>query len=476
MILNDDVCYQALLAHDRRFDGVFFVGVSTTGIYCRTVCPAKTPRRENCTFYANAASAERWGYRPCLRCRPELAPGNAHIDAVSRLAAAAVSRIEDGALADQSVDELAAELGVTGRHLRRVVQQELGVSPVELAQTRRLLVAKRLLTDTDLPVIDIAFASGFSSLRRFNALFKERYRLTPTALRKRKETGSPTAILRCEVAYRPLMDWDSILTFLAARAIAGVEAVEGNRYLRTAEVGKHRGWIAVEPSVGKDALTVELSTSLAPALMMIVARVKRLFDLAADPQQICAQLGTLADTCPGLRVPGAFDGFEMAVRAVLGQQVSVKAASTLAGRFVSAFGEPIETPHNGLTRISPAAKQVAAAEPNALRSLGIPSTRVDTILALATAIADKRAALKPGVDVEKTMTTLKELPGIGEWTAQYIAMRALSWPDAFPHTDLGIMKALGEKNPRRVLEMAEPWRPWRAYAVMHLWKTLEANP
>jgi AraC family transcriptional regulator, regulatory protein of adaptative response / DNA-3-methyladenine glycosylase II len=476
MILNDDLCYQALLAHDRRFDGLFFVGVSTTGIYCRTVCPAKTPRRENCTFYASAAAAEQRGYRPCLRCRPELAPGNAHVDAVDRLVAAAVSRIEDGDLTERSVDALAAEMGVTGRHLRRAVQQELGVSPVELAQTHRLLLAKRLLTDTDLPVIEVAFASGFSSLRRFNALFKERYRLNPTALRKKKTTGEHKEVLRCELAYRPPLAWESLRTFLAGRAMAGVETVERNGYQRTVVVGKYQGWITVEPSEGRDALTVEVSASLAPVFVPTLARVKRLFDLAADPQRIAAHLGILAEAHPGLRVPGALDGFEMAVRAVLGQQVSVRAASTLAGRFVTAFGEPIETPHPGLTHLSPTAERVAQISTEELRAIGIPTARANTILALAEAVADGRIVLRAGADVEKTMAALKELPGIGGWTAQYVALRALGWPDAFPHTDLGIMKALGEKDPRRILEIAEPWRPWRGYAVMHLWKCLEVTP
>jgi AraC family transcriptional regulator of adaptative response / DNA-3-methyladenine glycosylase II len=473
--LNGDTCYRALLTRDVRFDGVFFVGVATTGIYCRPVCPARKPRRENCAFYRSAAAAERAGYRPCLRCRPELAPGNARVDATSRLAAVAMSRIEDGALGELSVEELAAELGVTGRHLRRVVEGEFGVSPVSLAQTQRLLLARRLLTDTRLPVTEVAFACGFASLRRFNALFRERYRQNPTQLRKGSAAAPLPETFTCEVAYRPPFDWPALLAFLVGRAASGVEAVEGERYLRTAAIGKHRGSLVVSPSPGRNALRVELAASLAPALLPVTARVKRLFDLAAHPEAIAAHLGPLAAARPGLRVAGAFDGFEMAVRAILGQQVSVKAASTLAARFVAAFGEPITTPFTPLTHLSPSPERVAAAEPRAITALGIVRARADALLALARAVEGGRIRLEPAGDAQRTIAELQKLPGIGEWTAQYIAMRALAWPDAFPHTDLGIRKALGENAPRRILTMAEAWRPWRAYAAMHLWKSLETD-
>lgn len=475
MKLDDSMCWQALQSRDSRFDGVFFVGVSTTGIYCRTVCTAKSPRRDRCSFYGSAAAAERAGYRPCLRCRPELAPGHARIDSVSRLAAAAATRIEEGALTEKSVQELAAEMGITDRHLRRVVESELGVSPIELAQTQRLLLAKRLLTDTRLPITEVAFASGFSSLRRFNALFRQRYRLNPRDLRKRKPAEVPPGTLVCELSYRPPLDWESLLGFLSHRACRGVEEITDGRYTRTVAIGKHRGWIAAAPALNKHALRVELSASLAPALSPALAGIKRLFDLSANPQRIAEHLGALALSSPGLRVPGAFDGFEMAIRAILGQQISVKGASTLAGRFAAAFGEPIETPCESLTHITPAAARVAEAHPEEIIHLGILPARARSILALAEAVAQKRILLQSGADVESTISRLKELPGIGEWTAQYIAMRALSWPDAFPHTDLGIYKALCETNPKRVLEIAEAWRPWRSYAVMHHWKTLETK-
>jgi AraC family transcriptional regulator of adaptative response / DNA-3-methyladenine glycosylase II len=476
MNLESETCYQALLTRDARFDGAFFVGVATTGIYCRTVCPARTPRRERCTFYPSAAAAERAGYRPCRRCRPELAPGNARVDAVGRLAVAAASRIEDGVLAEGSVGELAAALGVSDRHLRRVVRSEFGVSPIALAQTQRLLLAKRLLTDTELPITEIAFASGFASLRRFHALFRERYRLNPMELRRERGAISTPETLRCELAYRPPLDGEALLSFLAGRLCRGVEAVDGHGYWRTVAFGKHRGWIAVEPSPLRPPLRVEISASLVPVLLPTLARVKRLFDLAAEPRQIAAHLGPLAAARPGLRVPGAFDGFEIAVRTILGQQVSVRAATTLAGRFAAALGEPIATPFPTLTHLSPTPEQVAAARPETLIACGILAVRARSILALAHAVADGQIVLDPSADVAATIAHLKALPGIGEWTAQVIAMRALSWPDAFPHTDLGITRALGEKNPTRVLQLAAPWRPWRAYATMHLWLPKETTP
>lgn len=473
MNLDTERCYQALLTHDARFDGVFFVGVSTTRIYCRTVCTARTPRPDRCTFYPSAAAAERAGFRPCLRCRPELAPGQARIDSGDRLASDAAARIEGGALTEGGAAGLAREMEVSERHLRRVIAREFGVSPVQLAQTQRLLLAKRLLSDTDLPVGEVALASGFSSLRRFNALFRERYRLSPTDLRRSRPSGPPAETLVCEVAYRPPLDWDSLLAFLVGRASQGAEALDGRRYGRTVQTGGSRGWITVEPIPERPALRVTLAAGLAPVLRPTLARVRRLFDLQADPLPIAAHLGPLADAHPGLRVPGAFDGFEVAVRAVLGQQVTVRAASTLAGRFAAAFGDPVATPLASLTHLPPTPARVAAARPEDLIALGILATRAHSILALARAVASGEISLEPGGDLEETMTRLKALPGIGEWTAQYIAMRALAWPDAFPHTDLGIRKAMGGATPKRLLETAERWRPWRAYAAMHLWKSLE---
>jgi AraC family transcriptional regulator, regulatory protein of adaptative response / DNA-3-methyladenine glycosylase II len=475
MELNHDSCYQALAAHDSRFDGAFYVGVATTGIYCRTVCTARTPRRENCTFYPSAAAAEKAGFRPCLLCRPELAPGNARVDAVGRLAAAVYSRIEDGALSEQRVEDLASTMGVSDRHLRRIVEREFGVSPVELAQTQRLLLAKRLLTDTDLPVTEVAFASGFSSLRRFNALFKERYHLNPTELRKRRAVETTPDVLVCELAYRPPFDWTNLITYLTGRGTRGVESRDRETFRRTVRIKKAVGWLSLRPSGTRNTLRVEISSSLAPALLPVLSRVKRLCDLAAEPQQIAALLGPLSQKHPGLRVPGAFDGFEIAVRAILGQQISVKAATTLAGRFAMAFGETIQTPFSDLTHLYPTPERIARAEPAEIIALGIIGARANSLIALAKAVAEGTVSLEPSGDVESAMARLRQLPGIGEWTAQYIAMRALAWPDAFPHTDLGIRKALGETDSPRILKIAASWQPYRAYAVMHLWKSLEAE-
>ena len=478
MTLDPRTCYRALLARDARFDGRFFVAVSSTRIYCRPVCTVRPPRRENCRFYASAAAAESGGYRPCLRCRPELAPGNASVDATSRLAQAAANMLEDRALEDAGLDTVASRLGVTGRHLRRAFGAEFGVSPVQYAQTQRLLLAKRLLTDTALPITEIAYASGFGSLRRFNTLFRERYRLQPGRLRRRMRdaAGTPGAsdLLRFELNFRPPYDWSALTAFLGARAIAGVESVEAGRYRRTVRLTaggtEHRGWIEATMAPEKPALRVVVSSSLARAAPPVLSRVKSLMDLACHPAEVARALGTLAGRNAGLRVPGAFDGFEVAVRAILGQQVTVAAARTIAGRFAAAFGEPIETPDAALTTVFPTAGRIAALRYDRIARLGMPGARARTVLALARAVADGRLVLAPNADIETTLERLRALPGVGEWTAQYIAMRALSWPDAFPHTDLGVMKALGEKNARRVLAAGEAWRPWRAYAVMHLWQ------
>jgi AraC family transcriptional regulator of adaptative response / DNA-3-methyladenine glycosylase II len=477
MLRNDPAYYQALRARDPRFDGRFFVGVSSTGIYCRPVCAVKTPKAKNCAFFPSAAAAESAGYRPCLRCRPELAPGNSGIDAATRLAQRAASLIEDGLLNGGGVEILASRLGVTSRHLRRVLRGEFGVSPIELAQTQRLLMAKRLLTDTGLPVIEVAFASGFQSLRRFNALFRRRYRLSPSDLRRRVEgSGRPDGLL-FELGYRPPLDWASLLAFLGRRAIAGVEQAEGNEYRRTVRLRQNEktlaGWIAVVPSSHKAALRLTVSGTLAKCLPAVLGRTKHLFDLSCDPVEIARALGELAAAHPGLRVPGAFDGFELAVRAILGQQITIQAARTLAGRFAAAFGESIETPYPALGFLFPRADQVAAATMSDIVSIGVIGSRARSILALARAVARNDLQLEPGGEIQATLERLRNLPGIGEWTAQYILMRALSWPDAFPHTDYGVKKALGEAREREILARAESWRPWRAYAVQHLWQSLE---
>ncbi|HEU0185949.1 MAG TPA: AlkA N-terminal domain-containing protein [Blastocatellia bacterium] len=484
MLLDHDSCYEAIRARDPRFDGVLYVGVKTTGVYCRPVCPANTPRRDRCQFFANAAAAENAGFRPCLRCRPELAPGNAVIDSANRIASSAARRIEAGALNEAGIDELAAEFGVSSRQLRRVVKRELGVTPTELAQTQRLLLAKHLLTDSALPAIEIAFASGFSSVRQFNAIFHKRYGLSPTALRRSQDSKNAGQALTVRLDFRPPMAWQWLLKFLAGRAIPGVESVEDNRYWRAIQIGAgkdacahkgQKGWIIVERVEGADALHVEVSLSLARRLPSLLARVKNLFDLDAHPQLIEARLcedERLRETVSrrsGLRLPGAFDGFEMAMRAVLGQQISVAAARTIAGRITEAFAEPVETPNPRLNRASVSAASLSQAGVADLTRLGLTGKRAECLIALARAVAEGEIKLVPGADAEATIDRLKQIPGVGDWTAHYIAMRALRWPDAFPHSDLGLRKALGETSSKRILEIAEKWRPWRAYALMHLW-------
>ena len=478
MKLDPDICYQALLTRDARFDGCFFAAVASTGIYCRPVCPVKTPRRQSCSFFPSAAAAEAAGFRPCLRCRPELAPGNSSIEANARLAHRAASLIEDGILDGLRLSGLAQRLGVTDRHLRRVFRTELGASPVRFAQTNRLLLAKRLLTDTSLSITDVAMASGFSSVRRFNTLVKEHYRMSPTGLRRKAGHGGSDSIT-LQAGYRPPLAWEELIAFLGTRAIEGVESISEGRYRRSVRVeagGRtHCGWIEVLRSHRRPTLVVRLDGALIGVIPQILAGVKRLFDLSSHPIEIASVLGALAQDRPGLRVPGAFDGFETAVRAILGQQITVKAATTVAGRFAEALGEPIQTPFQEIRRLFPRPREIAECSVSKIAELGIVSQRAKSIIELARAIADGTLCLDPGVDVEETLKALMNLPGVGVWTAQYVAMRALAWPDAFPHTDHGVMKAMNETSPANVLAAAEKWRPWRAYAAMHLWTSLKGR-
>jgi AraC family transcriptional regulator of adaptative response / DNA-3-methyladenine glycosylase II len=393
------------------------------------------------------------------------------------LAGAAANLLEHEAFGGAGVAALATQLGVSDRHLRRVFEAQFGVAPIGFLQTQRLLLAKRLLTDTALPITQIAFASGFSSVRRFNALFRERYRLNPRELRKStaSDQAHPDALV-FELAYRPPYDWQAWASFLSQRAIGAVELVLANCYRRTVRIRHagvvHTGWIAIEQSAKRPALRLTLSASLAKVVPPVLARAKQLTDLACNPAEIAQALGPLANQHPGLRVPGAFDGFEIAVRAILGQQVSVKAARTLAKRFANAFGEHINTPWPELTTLFPTEQRIAACSAAQIAQLGIVGARAKSIISLARALAENKLSLDPSVSLEATLDALRNLPGVGEWTAQYIAMRALGWPDAFPHSDLGVLKALGVASPKAALAAGEQWRPWRAYAVMHLWNSL----
>ncbi len=495
MDLNSSACYQAMKAHDTRFDGRFFVGVTSTKIYCRPICRVRIPLLKNCTFHPSAAAAEVAGFRPCLKCRPELAPGFAATEASAKLARAAARMIEDGVANELDLVTLAQKIGVTDRHLRRIFADEFGVSPVQFAQTQRLLLAKRLLTDTTMNVTDVAFASGFSSVRRMNTLFADRYGFAPTRLRKDNHVGDAASnannakFFTFFLTYRPPYDWAGILAFLEKRAIPNVEAISSDEYrriLRTSHAGRDKlpdiaCWIRVRHVARKHALEVTLSPAFAKALPQVLATIKRVFDLHADPVEISDAIGALAKSNKGLRLPGAFDGFELAVRAVLGQQVTVKAARTLAIRFVNAFGEKIEfddaTPFDDLSYAFPTPARVATLTQDDIASLGIVSARANAIIAIAAKVVADELDLSANAVVENTIESLQTVKGIGPWTAHYIAMRALSWPDAFPPQDVAILNALDLPNTkagqREADVIAEKWQPWRSYAVLHLWNSLE---
>lgn len=475
--------YAAFVAHDRRFDGRFLVGVTSTGIYCRPVCKVRTPRATNCRFFPHAAAAEAGGFRPCLRCRPELAPGLSAIDSPSRLAWAAARRIEAGALDESGLTGLAAHLGITDRHLRRVFGEAFGVSPIDYAQTQRLLLAKRLLADTTLPVTEVGLTAGFGSLRRFNTLFRERYGLTPSTLRRSadRDHAPGDGGLRFELAFRPPFDWDGLLAFLSARCVAGVEEVTAGEYRRTLRLdtggdAPPTGWLTVTLApAARHAVALTVSPGLQRALPAVLAGVGRLCDLSCDPQAVAQGLGPLAANAPGLRVPGAIDGFEVAVRAVLGQQVSVKAAHTLAGRVVEAFGEPVATPFTALHHLFPTPARLAQLDPAALAALGIVRSRAHALVALARAVAAGTLDLGPCADVDATLARLQALPGIGPWTAQYIALRGLGWPDAWPSGDVVLCKVLGGVSRGEADTLAQAWRPWRSYATLHLWRSASST-
>jgi AraC family transcriptional regulator of adaptative response / DNA-3-methyladenine glycosylase II len=480
-----DSCYRALAARDTRFDGVFFTGVQTTGIYCRPVCPAKTPRLSSCRFFSNAAAAEAAGFRPCLRCRPELAPYALQ----QNLAYAVWQRIAAGKLdADEEVsgiEGLAAQIGLSSRQLRRVLLQHFGVTPVELAQTQRLLFAKKLLQETRLPMADVAFAAGFGSVRRFNALFASRYGMAPGVIRRAAEREQiQPGSLTLRLAYRPPYAWRETLEYLGGRAIPGVEAVQpdaaGGAYMRTVQIGATAGWLRVSHLAGKDQLQLEVAPALAPHLMSLLARVRSQFDLDANPLVIESHLQEdpmlarqIALTA-GIRVPGAFDPFELAVRAVLGQQVSVAGATTLAARLVQRYGSATITPWKQLSRHFPAPHTLAIADD--IASIGLPAARGATVRAIARFAAQGGLDMAPGITLDAAIERLKTVPGIGDWTASYIALRALRFPDAFPAGDLGLQKAAAPESPRltekQLSALSAAWAPWRGYAALLLWQSL----
>lgn len=478
-MLDEDVCYRALRGSDSRFDGLFFVGVSTTGIYCRPICPAKKARRESCTFYVSAGAAEQDGYRPCLRCRPELAPAVAPYESRSVTVSGIVSRIQGGCLnGEGDVSALSAEFEMSSRQLRRVVRDVTGTTPIQLAQTSRLLLAKQLLTETKLPVTRIAFASGFSSVRRFNESFLVHYRMSPSRLRRNVGASHSDGTLTLRMTYRPPFLWEALLDFLRRRAIAGVEELTDDVYRRTVMIDDHVGWVEVANDGHRESLVVRVSSSLTPVLQRLLARLRDLFDLHARPDVVDEHLRTSdlisKSVCqrPGLRVPGAFEGFELAWRAILGQQVSVRGASTLAARFAQRFGRSIDTPFPGLTHLTPHPEAVTTARTATVAKIGIPVARAVSLRDVAKLCATEPTLLRPGTPVHRATEYLRAINGVGGWTASYIAMRALHWPDAFPETDLGIRHALKLDKANDILQVSQAWRPWRAYAAMHLWLSL----
>lgn len=491
--IDQDACYLALKARDARFDGRFFTGVTSTGIYCRPVCAVRTPKRENCRFFAHAARAERAGFRPCLRCRPELAPHalSWSVQDASAILARQAARLLDEPDAwseqDASVAALAQRIGVSDRHLRRIFEAQFGVSPMHYLQTRRLLTAKQLLADTDLPIAQVALASGFASVRRFNAAFAAHYQLNPTQLR-RAGAGAAGRGVAVRLGYRPPYDVAAMVDFFRRRQIDGLECVDADPrtgqalICRTMQLQRgptdYRGWLLARFDAQRCQLVLQVSDSLRLVLPQLIRRVRNTFDLDADPHSINQILHPHFPDGDGLRVPGTPDGFELAVRAVLGQQVTVAAARTLARRLVEQFGEPIETGHPGLSRLFPGAAVLSAASAQALGALGIVKQRQRAIQALAQAVAGGQLQLHAGADVGATMDRLMRLPGIGEWTAHYIAMRALRWPDAFPAGDVALHRALAvrdQAHPQRAAEArSQAWRPWRSYAVLRAWSALPA--
>ena len=475
MHLDFAACDRARLAQDPRFDGRFFIGVTSTGIYCRSICPAPTAKQRNVRYFPSAAAAAEAGFRPCLRCRPEAAPGSPAWLGTSATVRRALKLIQEGALDTESVDHLASRLGIGPRHLHRLFVQHLGASPLAVAQTRRLHFAKHLIDDTRLAMTDIALASGFGSLRRFNDAFRQTYGRAPRELRRerRSQAGVDDA-LRLRLAYRPPYDWVALRDFLATRALPGVERVSEGGYARTVRMGAASGWFEVKPVPKVDALELAVHGLGSAALFGVVSRVRQMFDLAADPADVRAvlkkdkRLMPLLRKRPGLRVPGAWDPFEIAVRAVLGQQVSVAAARTFAMRIVSAYGEALSNPAEGLTHLFPTPEALADAD---LTGIGLTGARAKTLVGLAKAVRDGQVSFDAGA--EELRATLVALPGIGNWTAEYIAMRGLSDPDAFPAEDLILRRMAGGKQPlttKGLLKAAEAWRPWRAYAVLHLWR------
>ncbi|WP_308368142.1 MULTISPECIES: AlkA N-terminal domain-containing protein [unclassified Microbulbifer] len=484
MQLDHSICSSARLARDRRFDGRFFTAVKTTRIFCRPICPARPPLERNVTYYATAAEAANAGYRPCLRCRPDAAPGSPAWGLVSTTVQRALKLMRAEREA-QSIETLADRLGVSSRYLRQLFAEHLGVSPLAVWQAERALFAFGLLRDTGLPVSQIAYESGFNSLRRFNGVFKQIYRRTPSEVRREsvegEAGGAGASGIRLYLHYRPPFHWRELLTFFRARALAGVEQVEGDVYRRSFALDGVRGVLRVRDQGSRNRLVVEISGEGGAALYLLNQRLRRLFDLDADTAEITAQLAAdpllareIART-PGVRLPGAWDPFEYALRAILGQQISVAAATTIAGRVVARYGESFVDDSGEEHRLFPTPEQLADAD---FDGLGLTRARAQTLREFVAATLDGRVNFTE-TELADWCARVTALPGIGDWTAQYIAMRGLSMPDAFPASDLGILQALGENGekakPKQALARAENWRPWRAYGALLLWQSLKSG-
>jgi AraC family transcriptional regulator, regulatory protein of adaptative response / DNA-3-methyladenine glycosylase II len=515
--MDDQQCYQAATSKDARFDGVFFIGVSSTGIYCRPSCPAITPKREHMRYYRTAAAAQEAGFRACKRCRPDASPGSPEWNIRADVVGRAMRLIADGAVDREGVAGLASRLGYEQRQVRRLITAELGAGPLAIARAQRAQTARVLTETTTLPLSEIAFAAGFTSIRQFNDTIREVFAVTPTQLREargrrasrpRRIVGlagpmsDPAApgLIRLRLPYRPPIDVDRMLGFLAVRAVPGVESVDEGRYRRTLLLPNGTGIMSV--GAGDGYVDCELQLEDLRDLTAAVQRCRRLLDLDADPEAVSASLavsgpvlGPLALATPGRRVPGHVDGNELALRAVLGQQVSVAAARRLGARLVAAYGKPLERPDGTLTHCFPSAETLAAADP---ATLPMPRARAGALTGLAAALASGDLSLDPGAERDRAEAQLLALPGIGPWTAAYIRMRALSDPDAFLPTDVGVLEALGRlrsgpawaararearasaarasaARAREAAELAESWRPWRSYAVQHLWAYLEES-
>ena len=445
-------------------------------VYCRPICPAPTAKEKNCQYFATAAAAAEAGFRPCLRCRPESSPGTPAWLGTSNTVSRALKLIGESGLEDGGIETLAERLGMGARHLRRLFLKHLGATPSAVARTQRLHFAKKLIDETRLPMSHIAIASGFGCVRRFNAAIRTTYKRTPTHIRRiaRQKTRLPEDQYMFRLGFRPPYDWKGILEFLAPRAIPGVELVEGGCYRRSILLNDQEGYFEVSLDKSRLALSVRIQFGDSRALFSIIERIRRMFDLSADWQTIAARLrkdlalARRIEASPGLRVPGCWDGFELAVRAILGQQVTVKGASTLAGRLVRALGRPFAAAH-GLTHLFPRPDVLAEAK---LTGVGLTDARAETIRGLARAVCEGRINFEGIVDLDEFLGRLCEIAGIGKWTAQYVAMRALGEPDALPTGDLGLAHALELKSAREIEERSQAWRPWRAYAAMYLWNVV----